>query len=119
MATLKSKKYVGKKTVVELTIKNSIYYTPNGIISHNCNECKRVHLMPDGITPKVFKLSEVSAQYHKKGENIPSYAGLHPHCRCSLVMLPQNYGFKKGKISYMTDGYDEYKTQRSEDDINE
>jgi hypothetical protein len=47
-----------------------------------CLECKRIHLMSDGNTPRVFKLSEVSMGYHVKGEDSPSGHGLHPSCRC-------------------------------------
>lgn len=45
-----------------------------------CKECIRLHLLPDGMTPRVWKLSEVGFNYHKKGEGNPKIAGLHPHC---------------------------------------
>lgn len=45
-----------------------------------CSECTRLHLMPDEITPRVYRRSEVGSGYHKKGDNTPKIAGLHPHC---------------------------------------
>jgi hypothetical protein len=47
-----------------------------------CEECVRIHLMPDKTTPRVWKLSEVSAGYHKRGEDRPCISELHPHGRC-------------------------------------
>lgn len=80
-----------------------------------CDECKRLHLLPDGVTPRVWKLREIKFSYHKKGENTPSINGLHPHCRCSLAMLPPGYGFNAdGSLRYVSWDYDEYKKQRGE-----
>jgi very-short-patch-repair endonuclease len=45
-----------------------------------CNECVRLHMMPDGVTPKIYKMSELSMGYHKRGDNSPSACGEHPHC---------------------------------------
>jgi hypothetical protein len=78
-----------------------------------CDECKRLHLMPDGKTPKVYKLSEVSGGYHKRGDNTPSVNGLHPRCRCSLVNLAPGYGFDDGGgITFIDIDHDEFAVQR-------
>lgn len=45
-----------------------------------CESCISVNLMPDGVTPKLYKLSEVSAGYFKRGDKVPSILGQHPHC---------------------------------------
>jgi intein/homing endonuclease len=45
-----------------------------------CAECKGLHLMPDGVTPRLWRLSEVSHGYHNRGDETPSIGGLHPHC---------------------------------------
>lgn len=45
-----------------------------------CKECLRLHMMPDGITPRAYRMSELSHKYHKRGEDSPSAFGLHPHC---------------------------------------
>lgn len=78
-----------------------------------CDECKRLHLLDDGTTPRVYKLSEVSHGYHKRGSDTPSIAGLHPHCRCSMVSILPGYGFDGGgSIKYISYGHDEYAKQR-------
>jgi hypothetical protein len=79
-----------------------------------CPECIRLHLMPDKITPRVWKMSEVGFSYHKKGEPNPKVAGIHPHCRCSMTVLLPGYGFKGGKASFVSNEHDEYQKQRGE-----
>ena len=39
-------------------------------------------MLPDGITPRVWKMSEMGSGYHKKGDSSPKIGGLHPRCRC-------------------------------------
>jgi hypothetical protein len=78
-----------------------------------CKECLRLHMLPDGNTPKVYKMSELSMGYHKRGDDRPSAAGAHPHCRCSLSQLPPGWGFKNGFISFVSLEHDEYKKQRN------
>jgi hypothetical protein len=78
-----------------------------------CKECKRVHLLPDGKTPRVFKTSEVSTGYHDRGTDSPSVSGLHPHCRCSLTGMARGYGFDGGgMIEFRSLDHDEYLAQR-------
>ena len=77
-----------------------------------CKECVRLHMMDDGVTPKAWKMSELSMGWHKRGEDHPSSCGLHPFCRCSLTQLSPGWGFKNGFISFISLGYDEYKKQR-------
>lgn len=80
-----------------------------------CKECVRLHLMPDGITPRVWKMSEIGHSYHKKGDSFPKASGLHPHCRCSISTVMPGYGFnKEGMITYIAPDHDELKKQRSE-----
>jgi hypothetical protein len=77
-----------------------------------CEECKRLHLMPDGSTPRLWKFSELSQGYHKRGENSPSVFGLHPHCRCTLTYLSQGFGFdKSGRLKYQAENYDAHSKQ--------
>ena len=74
-----------------------------------------LHLLPDRITPRVWKLSEIGSEYHKKGDSNPKFAGLHPNCRCKLAYLPKGFGFNKnGKIHFKGLEHDEYKEQRKE-----
>lgn len=77
-----------------------------------CEECKRLHLLDDGMTPRVWKMSELKYAYHKKGEDNPSVCGLHPHCRCTLTLLAKGFGFKAGKVAFITENHDEYERQK-------
>jgi len=65
-----------------------------------CSECVRLHLMPDLVTPRVWKLSEIGFGYHKKGENNPKIAGLHPHCFTGDMLLHTEKGLKSFKDLY-------------------
>lgn len=78
-----------------------------------CDECTRLHVQPDLITPRVWKMSEIGGGYHKKGEANPKIGGLHPHCRCVLTTLLPGYGFNAaGRVQYKSPGYDEFRAQR-------
>jgi len=77
-----------------------------------CKECVKVHLTPSG-QPRLFKLSELSGGYHVRGEDFPSILLLHPHCRCTMIYVPQGYGFNKsGHITYINADHDELAKQR-------
>ena len=79
-----------------------------------CSECKRLHLLPDLKTPRIWKLSEIGHEYHKKGDPNPKIAGLHPNCRCKITYLAPNWGFnEKGNVQFKGLKWDEYKHQRS------
>ena len=81
--------------------------------SSTCKECIRLHLMPDKVTPRVWKFSELRQSYHKRGEEAPSAFGLHPHCRCTLTYLTEGFGFDKyGKVAYQGQGHNEHAKQR-------
>ena len=78
-----------------------------------CKECIRLHLMPDQVTPRLWKFSELKQGYHKRSEDSPSAFGLHPHCRCTLVYLSKGFDFdNQGKTTYESDNHDAYKIQR-------
>jgi hypothetical protein len=81
---------------------------------HRCEECTRLHLMPDGITPRLWKRSQVKTGYHKRGEKVPSVGGLHPHCRCVMAVLMPGYGFdSSGLVVWKAKDYDAYAEQQS------
>jgi hypothetical protein len=77
-----------------------------------CKECLRLHMMDDGTTPRLWKMSELSMGWHKRGEDRPSACGEHPFCRCSLTQLPPGWGFKAGYLAFISLDYDGYKDQR-------
>lgn len=79
-----------------------------------CKECLRLHLADDGVTPRLYKFSEIKQGYHKRGEDQPCISGLHPSCRCSLAYLSNGYGFNKGgTVEYIGQGFDAYANQKS------
>lgn len=79
-----------------------------------CAECARLHLLDDGVTPRVWRTSEIGHGYHRRGQGNPKIGGLHPHCRCSLVTLMPGYGFEDGRVTYIGRKHDELAAQRGE-----
>ena len=80
-----------------------------------CKECLKLHMMEDGVTPRLWKLSELKQGYHKRGEDNPSAFGLHPHCRCTLTYLSKGFSFDaKGKLKFQDLDYDAFASQRGE-----
>lgn len=82
---------------------------------HVCKYCIKNHLLEDGITPRVFKMSEVKSGYLTKEDREKGEVSLslqHPHCRCSLTTIFPSYGFKNGKVSFIGLNHDEWKRQR-------
>ncbi len=78
-----------------------------------CTECKRLHLMDDETTPRLWYMSELGHGYHKKGQDKPKLAGLHPNCRCTLSSLLEGWGFDdSGMVSYKGPGYSAIDEQR-------
>lgn len=78
-----------------------------------CKECVKLHIMPDGVTPRLWKFSELKQGYHKRGEVNPSAFGLHPHCRCTLTYLSKGFGFNdKGEVGYQAEKHDAFSKQR-------
>lgn len=72
-----------------------------------------LHLLPDRKTPRLWKLSEVTSNYYKPGDQYPSFSGLHNFCRCRISYLPKGYGFDAaGKIKFIALDHDEFKIQR-------
>ncbi len=81
--------------------------------TETCAECKRLHLQADERTPRVWRLSEVATGHHLRGQDHPSIAGLHPHCRCTLSIIMPGYGFDVGgSIRFVGFGHDEFRYQR-------
>ncbi len=79
-----------------------------------CEECIKIHLMPDRITPRLYKFTELKSAYHKRGDNAPSFFGLHPHCRCTLTYLSPSFSFnEKGRLKFIGRGHNEYAAQRA------
>lgn len=96
-------------------IKDPVVFWITARDANVCKECAKLHLMPNGVTPRLWFLSEVSQGYHVAGENHPAVGGLHPHCRCSMVTLMPGYGFDKaGMVRFVSLDHDEIKAQRGD-----
>lgn len=81
-----------------------------------CRFCKMLYLRPDGVTPRVFKLSDLLANGTNVGRKAgqPSRSGksrtqwkavigaMHPFCQCELHVLPEGMGFNSsGQMTYV------------------
>lgn len=81
-----------------------------------CAFCKLLYLKPDGVTPRVFKLSALLANGTNVGRRAggPTRSGksrtewkavlgaVHPFCRCELHRLPDGTGFDtRGQVVYV------------------
>jgi len=65
-----------------------------------CKHCKRVYLEADGITPRVFKLSDLAETNVglKANDWQPTIGSVHPWCNCQLQVVPDGFSFKKRKV---------------------
>lgn len=90
-----------------------VFKRPNG---NACKFCKLLYLQKDGVTPRVFRLSELLANGSNVGRRAgrPTLSGrartewkavigaVHPFCRCCLQVLPSGMGFnKRGLMIYV------------------
>lgn len=84
-----------------------------------CDECRKVHLCADEKTPRVWLHSEVSSDYHVRGEFKPSWHRMHPHCRCTLATVLPGFGFDgAGRVTYIRAGWLERDYQQAKGDGN-
>lgn len=76
-----------------------VYKLPN---PDACKHCKRVYLMPDGITPRVFKLNQLAdSNIGLKADSWqPTIGAVHPWCQCQIVVIPEGYNFVTKKVVY-------------------
>lgn len=66
-----------------------------------CKHCKRVYLLGDGVTPKVFKLSELEESNIGKNASEwgPTVGAVHPWCQCQLSPVPEGFDFVKRPVA--------------------
>lgn len=62
-----------------------------------CKKCKQLLLEPDGVTPKVFKLSELIQNGDnyglKQADWKPVVGTIHPNCMCPINVMPDGTKF--------------------------
>lgn len=81
-----------------------------------CPYCKLLYLKSDGVTPRVFRMSDLASNGTNhlrkarrptlRGENatewLPVIGAMHPWCKCQLHAMPDGFVFdKKGKLSFV------------------
>ena len=93
-------------------VQDPLIYFSGPSDSHTCNECLRMFFMPDRITPRVWRMSELSHAYHVRGADRPSICSGHPNCRHFIVSILPGYGFSGGSLKFIAPDYDILKDQR-------
>jgi hypothetical protein len=102
-----------KKVAESREIEDPVVYFNVTIDDVTGDEEFKLHLLPDRKTPRVWLLSELKGGYHRRGDKEPKLSGLHPLCRCKLLILLPNWGFDEdGHIKYKGNDWDEFKYQR-------
>jgi hypothetical protein len=75
-------------------------------------ETIRLHLLPNEIN-RVWKLSELGNEYHKKGDHNPKVQGTNPNCRCHLTILAPGFTISGlNRVSFKALNWDEYAYQK-------
>lgn len=66
-----------------------------------CKHCIRLHLEDDGITPRIFKLSDLEqSNVGRKAADWQAVVGpVHPWCQCQLHIVPEGFSFVKNKVA--------------------
>lgn len=66
-----------------------------------CKHCVRLHLEDDGVTPRIFKLSDLEqSNIGKKASDWDATIGpVHPYCQCQLHVVPEGHTFVKRKVA--------------------
>jgi len=64
-----------------------------------CSHCKRLYLESDGVTPRIFKMSELEDSNigKKVADWTPTIGPIHPWCQCQLQMVPDGFDFEINK----------------------
>jgi hypothetical protein len=79
-----------------------------------CNVCRKIWLSDDGVTPKVYKLSELAAQPKNAKDLTPAISPQHVNCRCVLSTLLPGFSFDaSGNVQYVGNDHDEWAKQRN------
>lgn len=62
-----------------------------------CSKCKQLYLESDGVTPKVFTMSQLLSNGSNNGKKqadwLPCVPPLHPNCTCVLNVMPDDTKF--------------------------
>lgn len=66
-----------------------------------CKYCKKLYLDVDGVTPKIFKMTELAESNigMKAPDWQPTIGSVHPWCHCQLYVLPEGFSFVKKRVA--------------------
>jgi hypothetical protein len=82
---------------------------------NSCEQCQKFWFAPDGVTPKVYRMSELmgsSNMGRKRAQWVPTIDPTHPHETHLLRELKLGYGFVNGELQFISEDHDEYGHQR-------
>jgi hypothetical protein len=74
-----------------------------------CKHCKKAYLLSDGVTPRVFKLSDLEESNIGRTSSDwgPTVGSVHPWCQCQLSPVPEGFNFVKRRVA--SDNFGRYK----------
>lgn len=82
-----------------------------------CKYCYQFWFMPDKVTPRIYKMSELIANGSnvgkKKKDWKPTVDLTHPNGRHVMVEIKKGWGFTNGNLQYTGKDHDEFKRQRN------
>lgn len=83
-----------------------------------CKYCMKFWFMDDGVTPRVYRMSELIANGTNIGKKVaqwkPTVDNTHPNERHKLVELQPGFGFVGGRMMFRSKDHDEYGHQRGQ-----
>jgi hypothetical protein len=81
-----------------------------------CKECKSFWFLGDSMTPRVYRLNELTANGSnigkKRADWQPSIDNTHPGERHLMYELRPGWGFSGGQLTYVSKEHSEYDKQR-------
>jgi hypothetical protein len=78
-----------------------------------CKYCWKLWTLPDKVTPKVYKLSELSGSPGNPKNPGPSVSPTHVNCRDVLTVLMPGFSFDEtGYVKYVGNNHNEWEAQR-------
>lgn len=98
-----------------LNIEDPIVYKLGVMDTKRCKYCWALWTMPDQVTPRLYKLSELSGSSGPNWRDPkPSVTPTHVNCRDVLVTLMPGFSFSdSGDVIYIGGDHDEYAKQRA------
>jgi len=75
-----------------------VYKLPN---PSACKWCVKLYLQKDGITPRIFKMSDLAESNvgRKAADWLPTIGAAHPWCFCQLIPVVEGFNFVKKPIA--------------------